>query len=297
MVDGMGFEGGEGDVEHGYVLLSLIYWLGRVSLAHTYRRLAELDGLTLLKPLVIEYGGKRIHRPAVNLLFEVCQVEEFSLSELNETLVVSLLDQIASTKTDDESEEELNSLVRLLLAFNHQFVLKNHARIVASNPVITALSSRLHLGKKLGETIILMFNRADNASVQRLLIRFLHLVLTTPETSQFFYTNDLQVILDVILRESRAVAEEDEELQQGYLSILPPLLKIMQQRPYKHRDVISLLTELRRGSSSAPSSPTRSPVDLTFTSPTDGTPIGVRASTRRVADQVFSECRGILELS
>ncbi|KAJ3216354.1 hypothetical protein HDU67_009622 [Dinochytrium kinnereticum] len=297
MVEGLELspEGG-GDVEKGYVLLSLVYHLGRVVLANTYRKVAELDGLLLLKPIVAGYGGCRIHRPAVKLLFEVCQVEELGLSdlgEIDEPLVVSLLDKMEVTDINEESEEELNALVRLMLAFNDQYVLKNHARTVIANPVISALSSRLHLGKKIGETVILIFNRADDASVQKLLIRFLRIIFTSPETADFFYTNDLQVILDVILRESRAVAEEDEELQQGYLSILPPLLKNAGQRSYKHKDVLNLLMELRRGSSSAPSSPTRSPVDLTFPA-SDGNAIGVRPSTRRVADQVFSECRSIL---
>ncbi|KAJ3099747.1 hypothetical protein HDU97_002773 [Phlyctochytrium planicorne] len=288
---------GDVGVEQGYVYLSFIYYLGKMTLANTYRRLAELDGLELLKPVILNYSNHRLHGPAVKLMYEICQVGELGLSELgeiDETLVVAVLDKIETTSTDEAFEEELNALVKLILSFNNQFQQKNHARTIIKNQVISALASRLHLGKKLGETVIMIFNRAASATVQRLLIRFIFIIFTTSETANFFYTNDLKVILDVILRESRAVAEEDEELQQGYLSILPPLLKHAGQRGYKRRDVLGLLTELRRGSSSSPSSPTRSPMDAPFPSPIDLNPIGVRSSTRRVADQVFADCRNLL---
>ncbi|KAJ3111246.1 hypothetical protein HDU96_005880 [Phlyctochytrium bullatum] len=215
MVEDLDLSGDNQMLDRGYVCLSLAYHLGKLSLANTYRRLSELDGLTLLKPIIIRCGDHRIHRPAVKLLFELCLVEEFSLSELSEideALVLAVLDQVERTDVDDASENELNSLVTLMLAFNHQFCLKNHARTVIPNQVMKLLSSRMHLGKKLGETIILIFNRAENPTIQRLTLRFLKKLFSTSETAGFFYTNDINVIMDVVLRESRSIAEEDEEV-------------------------------------------------------------------------------------
>ncbi len=120
--------------------------------------------------------------------------------------------------------------------------------------------------------------------------------------------------MDVILRESRSAAEEDEELQQGYLSILPYLLHNPCQRGYKVRVVSALLGDLRRGSSShsnsnsdgSPVSPARqgqnwteavgveSPLSSPLGGENAGSAVGVRPSTRRVAEKVFHECQDVL---
>ena len=44
--------------------------------------------------------------------------------------------------------------------------------------------------------------------MQLLILKILYLIFTTKETSEFFYTNDLCVLVDVFLRE---LADLDEE--------------------------------------------------------------------------------------
>ncbi|KAJ3021831.1 UNVERIFIED_CONTAM: hypothetical protein HDU68_009432 [Siphonaria sp. JEL0065] len=286
------------NLELGHVILSLVYHLGTVYGANVFRKIGQ-DMDSMLVPIVARHSLHRIHFPAVKILYEVCQLQELSLSELNEftsELIVVLFDVVERTSQADQLEEYNYACIRLLLAFNHQFLMKNHARNVIENRIITQLSPRLHLGKSLGANIIFMFNRADNSRVQRLIIRFLYISLKTPETSALFYTNDLKVILDVVLRELRAVADENEEMQQGYLNLLPPLLHNPQLQNHKIEDVSCLLGELRRqdsGRTGGSESPNRSDLPSTPLSSVLGNS-NVRPSTRRVAERVFLECRDIL---
>ncbi|KAI9345574.1 hypothetical protein BDR26DRAFT_893294 [Obelidium mucronatum] len=247
-------------LEKGHVLLSLIFHLGMVYGVNVFRKLGgEMDSVLL--PFVLQCPTHRVHFPAVRLMYEVCLLEELSLSDLNEftaEVVIVLFDVVERTSQADHLEE-----------YNY-----------------------------------------DNIRVQRLIIRFLYIVLKTPETSTLFYTNDLKVILDVVLRESRAVAEEQEEvcglsstanftklyqLQQGYLNLLPPLLHNPQLQNHKLNDVSCLLAELRRqntGTNGA-DSPNRGDLPSTPLSSALGNS-SVRPSTRRVAERVFLECRDLL---
>ncbi|KAJ3067812.1 hypothetical protein HDU98_008983 [Podochytrium sp. JEL0797] len=246
------------NLDLGFVVLSLIYRLGVVYGANVFRKIGQ-DMDVMLLPVVAGCSDHRIHFPAVRLLYEVCLLQELSISDLNEfttDLVVALLGAVAKSSQSDQSEEYNYALIKLLLALNDQFMMKNHARNVIENRVISCLAPRLHLGKSLGANIVFMFNRADNAKVQRLTIRFLYKLFKTPETSALFYTNDLMVIIDVVLRELRAVADENEEIQQGYLKLLPLLLRKLPN--YKLDDVACLLRELRR-SGTGNNSPSHSP--------------------------------------
>ncbi|KAJ3295288.1 hypothetical protein HDU79_009475 [Rhizoclosmatium sp. JEL0117] len=266
------------NLELGRVVLTLIYYLGIVYGANVFRKISQ-DMDTLLIPVVLGCSSHQIHYPAVQLLFQVCLLQEMSISELNEftpELIVVLFDSVERTSHSDELEDYNYALIKLLLVINDQFMMKNHARNVIENQIIACLSPRLFLGKSLGGNIIFMFNRA--------------------ETATFFYTNDLRVILDVVLRESRAVADEDEEIQQGYLNLLPALLHNSQLQNYKLDDVKTLLGELRRqdsGNQQSNSPGKDVPLPTTPLSAFFGNP-SVKPSTRRVAERVFLECREIL---
>ncbi|KAJ3384191.1 hypothetical protein HDU84_003095 [Entophlyctis sp. JEL0112] len=240
------------DLNRGYIILSLILQMGLSTGSNVFRKIED-DMDMLLIPAVAGFSGHDIHYPAVRLLFEVCLLHELSLSDLEEfsdDLICGLFDCVERTSKADELEDYNFAIIKLLLAFNDQFMSKNMQRNVVENRVIQCLSSRLYLGKSLGANIIFMFNRADDVRTQRLVIKFLYVIFKTPQTSALFYTNDLKVIMDVVLREARAVADDDEEMQQGYLNLLVPLLKNDQLRGYKTHDVKQLLGELRRENSS-----------------------------------------------
>lgn len=101
------------------------------------------------------------------------------------------------------------------------------------NRVLIVLMRRLGSSKTFGENVIFMLNRAGqsftlrrdqlwkwaNSSVenspedmcmQLLILKILYLLFTTPGTQEYFYTNDLRVLLDVFIRELVDLPDEAE---------------------------------------------------------------------------------------
>ena len=52
--------------------------------------------------------------------------------------------------------------------------------------------------------------------MQLLVLKLLYLLFTTKGTSEYFYTNDLRVLVDVFLREIVDLDEESESVQPLY---------------------------------------------------------------------------------
>jgi len=91
-----------------------------------------------------------------------------------------------------------------------------------------------------GENIILLLNRETETSLQLLILKLLYLLFTTKATHQYFYTNDLRVLLDVIIRNLLDLPNELVSLRHTYLRVLYPLLSYTQlgQAPHYKRDEI-----------------------------------------------------------
>ncbi|KAJ3332475.1 hypothetical protein HDU76_000121 [Blyttiomyces sp. JEL0837] len=283
-------------LEELYIILSLIYHFGH-STAHSFRKVADMDALEFLSLVLGKKTRHRLERPAVKIMYEVCQLQELTdLNQLGNSFVSNLLDLIEVT-TDEADEEYQNDMIRLMLAINAQFMLKNAARRVTPNAVIDQLASRLYLGKSLGESVIFLFNRADSSVVQLLMLKFLIEIFRTPDTQNFFYTNDLRVIMDVILRECRNVEDSEEELQMFHLSLLPYLLRNSSLNGYKLKDVASLVTSfVRSGSmSSSESSPVQADSPITIPSSSFSFMASeTKQSVRKQAQKIMNEFRELL---
>ena len=89
----------------------------------------------------------------------------------------------------------------------------------ATNRVLRVLMSRAGSSPTFGENLIFMLNRADRTPedmcMQLLILKLLYLLFTTKGMSEFFYTNDLCVLVDVFLREIGDI-DEDNESVNGY---------------------------------------------------------------------------------
>lgn len=107
--------------------------------------------------------------------------------------------------------------------------------------------------RTFGENIILLLNRETETSQQLLILKLLYLLFTTSATYEYFYTNDLRVLLDVIIRNLLDLPSEANTLRHTYLRVLAPLLAHTQlnQPPHYKRDQILRLLEILRGSGSA----------------------------------------------
>jgi hypothetical protein len=104
-----------------------------------------------------------------------------------------------------------------------------------------------------GENIILLLNRETETSLQLLILKLLYLLFTTKATYEYFYTNDLRVLLDVIIRNLLDLPNELVSLRHTYLRVLYPLLAHtqLQQPPHYKKDEIVKVLSILSGSGNA----------------------------------------------
>jgi len=113
-----------------------------------------------------------------------------------------------------------------------------------TNKVIKFLSTHGSSHKTFGENIILLLNRESETSLQLLILKLLYLLFTTPSTYEYFYTNDLHVLLDIILRNLLDLPPSSTALRHTYLRVLYPLLAHTQLKHpphYKQNELVRLL--------------------------------------------------------
>lgn len=90
-------------------------------------------------------------------------------------------------------------------------------------------------------------------SLQLLTLKLLYLIFTTPSTYEYFYTNDLRVLVDILIRNLLDLPEEAVALRHTYLRVLYPLLAHTQLKyppHYKRDELKKVLRILVRGESS-----------------------------------------------
>ncbi|KAG0311764.1 hypothetical protein BGZ99_009928 [Dissophora globulifera] len=184
------------------------------------------------------------------LKYQILQMEAL----VDEDFLHYLLDLVERTRTD--ADEGLNyGVVKLLLAFNEQYMLHQAACRAASNytpsnPLLVVLADRPGASCTFGENLIFMLNRAEEASLQTMILKLLYLFFTSRsnQLTHFFYTNDLLVLVDVVIRELWDLPEEQEPLRHAYLRVMGPLLtntQLRQERAsYKRAEILKVLGEL-----------------------------------------------------
>jgi len=116
-----------------------------------------------------------------------------------------------------------------------------------TNRVIKILSQQGSKYMTFGENIILLLNRETETSLQLLILKLLYLLFTTKATHEYFYTNDLRVLLDVIIRNLLDLPNELVSLRHTYLRVLYPLLahtQLTEPPHYKRDEIIKVLSIL-----------------------------------------------------
>ena len=152
------------------------------------------------------------------------------------------------------------------LVLNEQYMclantpLSPESNVAVTNRILKILSAYGPSYRTFGENLILLLNRESALSAQLLILKLLYLLFTTPPTYEYFYTNDLHVLVDVIIRNlldldpgihESDVAQDGGEhdgqkaLRHTYLRVLCPLLKNTQLaregNNYKREEVRKLL--------------------------------------------------------
>lgn len=122
-----------------------------------------------------------------------------------------------------------------------------------TNRIVKCLSLHGPSFRTFGENIILLLNRETETSLQLLILKLLYLLFTTKATYEYFYTNDLRVLLDVIIRNLMDLPYEKVSLRHTYLRVMYPLLAHTQlsHPPHYKREEILRVLQLLRGSQNA----------------------------------------------
>ncbi|KAG0255370.1 hypothetical protein BG011_005180, partial [Mortierella polycephala] len=213
-----------------------------------------------LKYQTLQMEGMRLQPLAVSLMYEICRVQPLKpcdLALVDEDYLHYLLDLVERTRTD--AAEALNyATIKLLLTFNEQFMLNMAAcraasKYTLSNTLLAVLSDRPGASCTFGENLIFMLNRAEEAALQVLILKLLYLLFcsTLSTLHDFFYTNDLHVLVDVVIRELWDLPGEKESLRHAYLRVMAPLLantQLNREQPmYKRAEIVRVLSELGGG--------------------------------------------------
>ncbi|KAF9284786.1 hypothetical protein BGZ68_004435 [Mortierella alpina] len=223
-----------------------------------YHWMLKSEYFAKLKYQILQQEGSKLQPLAVNLMYEMCRVQmlrESDLALVDETFLNYLLDFVERTRAD--AAEFLNyGIIKLLLVFNEQFML-NRAHYTqagpqlaySGNPLLSVLMDRPGASCTFGENLIFMLNRAEETALQMLILKLLYLLFTSPGLFEFFYTNDLHVLVDVVIRELWDLPGEEESLRHAYLRVMGPLLTNTQLKKatYKRAEIVRVLRELGGG--------------------------------------------------
>ncbi|KAK4050956.1 pre-rRNA processing [Microbotryomycetes sp. JL201] len=219
---------------------------------------------------------ERVGTAATAVLYEVCRVQKLSPDELaifSFEFVAHLFMLVERTR--DAVDETFNyTLIKLIIALNEQFmvtalpppgqgdggahlpppilptIVGKRDKTRGHNLVLEVLREKEGESKTFCENIIFILNRGNNTPdslcVSLLILKILYLLFTTAGTQEYFYTNDLCVLVDVFIRELNDLGDESEGLRHTYLRVLHPLLTNTQLRyyPYKRPQLRRLLRSL-----------------------------------------------------
>ncbi|MCJ1471515.1 hypothetical protein MMC13_000155 [Lambiella insularis] len=200
-----------------------------------------------------------LHRMLLELLYEMSRIQRLRTEDLIliEDEFIAYLLQIVEGLSDDVNDPYHYPVIRVLLVLNEQYMVSAHSPAPTAhrplpNKVISVLSSSGSRYKTFGENIILVLNRESETSLQLLILKLLYLLFTTSATYEYFYTNDLHVLVDVMIRNLLDLPMTSAALRHTYLRVLYPLLAHTQLRNpeshYKREELLRLLNMMTSSS-------------------------------------------------
>ncbi|KAL1915280.1 uncharacterized protein VTP21DRAFT_7556 [Calcarisporiella thermophila] len=242
----------ESDDTNEIWILYHILLLGSREDSHVLKWTRPLGLFGKLRQQVMGMHGPRMQRLAIELMYEMCRIQRLGRTEMetiDARMIAYLLDLIEHTRED--ATEDLNyATTKLLLAFNEQFMVLQSCSPDSEedNGVIDVLAQDVGRYRTFGESIVFLLNRAarEDHCLQMLILKLLYLIFNTPETCDLFYTNDLRVLVEVIVREVYDLPANAELLFHTYLRVLGPLFSNtqLQEAGDKREQVLILLEDL-----------------------------------------------------
>lgn len=222
----------------------------------TFKQMIEEGCFPKLVELINERrdDDRRLHRLLLELMYEMARIERLRVDDLlcvDDNFIIYMF-QLIEGLSDDVNDPYHYPIIRVLLVLNEQYMVASTMAAVDSAGAIAPLTNRvikvlsLHgpRYRTFGENIILLLNRETETSLQLLILKLLYLLFTTKATYEYFYTNDLRVLLDVIIRNLLDLPDESMALRHTYLRVLYPLLahtQLSHPPHYKRQEILKVL--------------------------------------------------------
>jgi hypothetical protein len=270
-----------------HVIANFLLVDGRIE-EETFQTMIQEGCFLRLLDLIKSCGEEdpRLHLLLLQLMYEMARIEHLrpeDLLQVDDNFVMYLF-RLIEALSDDASDPYHYVVIRVLvsdcwrgfgtrianepfanrvcqLVLNEQYMVAATSAAVdpsapsipVTNRVVKVLSVHGSSFRTFGENIILLLNRETETSQQLLILKLLYLLFTTAATYEYFYLNDLHVLLDVIIRNLLDLPSEANMLRHTYLRVLAPLLCHTQlsQPPHYKRDQILSLLEVLRGTGNA----------------------------------------------
>ncbi|KAF1977162.1 hypothetical protein BU23DRAFT_587715 [Bimuria novae-zelandiae CBS 107.79] len=191
-----------------------------------------------------------LHRMFLELLYESSRILRLTWEDfmaIDDSFILYLLGIIEGASDDAEDPYHYPVIRVLYLVASTQ---QHDGRSNITNRVIKALSTHGMTYKTFGCNLILLLNRESETSLQLLILKALYLIFGNPGTAEYFYTNDLYVLVDVVLRNLMDLPSDSpaaNALRHTYLRVLHPILthsQISKPPHYKRHDIHHILDML-----------------------------------------------------
>jgi len=254
-----------------HICAGVILFDGRANEA-TFRMMKEEGVFPRLVELIQTFGTDMeyaaLNKVFLELIYEMARIltlDWHDLAAVDDSFILTLL-SLTESVSSDAADPYHYCVIRVLLVINEQYMVASSQlpqpgeppRPPLTNRVVKAISTHASVYKTFGENIILLLNREKEAILQIQILKLLYLVFGTRSTAEYFYTNDLHVLLDVILRNLLDLPQDDDidpsqsgtqgmtqALRHTYLRVLHHLLENSQlSRPrmaYKPVEITAVL--------------------------------------------------------
>lgn len=236
-------------------VVSLILLIDSDSHPATLEMMQEENACHALTRLLLTFqktSALRLRRVLLELMFEMCKIQRISASDLeniSDKFIDSLLRTVVNADRDDTSLYDA-SVMKVLLCLNEQYMIaaydEDETSQIFSSKVLDLISLDIDGYVEFGAKLVLLLNRAIDTCLQIMGLKLLYLLFTNEPTYEYFYTNDLLVLIDVFIRELHDLPNDEEQLINTYLRVLHPLMVNSQIRhePYKIESLTDVLEML-----------------------------------------------------
>lgn len=172
----------------------------------------------------------------LTMIFSTGEVVPFTLyDQINESFLDFIIESIETASDDDKGEQLVETFVPLILSFNQHFI------DAKANIVMKVLAAR-RVCKVLSQRVMLLVNREEDPttlfqyprSCPDSVVKFLTDIFSSQTTSDFFYTSDMLILIEIVLRQLTDLSA-GSELRTEYLSLLHQILMNSDYSERKHQ--------------------------------------------------------------